>query len=157
MPYAQGRTYLYADSHLMETSDWLVGYADPGLRDKIRPLYLGGAGAMAERAVADAEARRGDEQAAVALEAALMKAKGWSALGAFDPTERSRALDLLGFERQLVFSTFAATQFVGDDPDLLYGGARAHNRAIAEFCRDDPRLVGVGFVPLDVPERAVAA
>ena len=49
--YAQGRTYFDADSHLMETSDWLVGYADPALRDKIRPLHLGGAGAMAEHAV----------------------------------------------------------------------------------------------------------
>src|SRR6476659_8607015 len=127
MPYAQGRTYFDADSHLMETSDWLVGYADPALRDKIRPLHLGGAGAMAEHAVAAAEARRGDEGAAVALEDALMKAKGWNALGAFDPGERSRALDLLGFDRQLVFSTFAATQFASDDTDLLYGGTRAHN------------------------------
>ena len=157
MPYAQGRTYLDADSHLMETSDWLVGYADPDLRDKIRPLYLGGAGAMAERAVADAEARRGDEQAAVALEAALMKAKGWSALGAFDPAERSRALDLLGFDRQLVFSTFAATQFASDDADLLYGGTRAHNRAIADFCSDDDRLIAVGFVPWGAPELSVQA
>jgi len=157
MPYAQGRTYLDADSHLMETSDWLVGYADPDLRDKIRPLYLGGAGAMAEQAVADAEARRGDEQAAVALEAALMKAKGWSALGAFDPAERSRALDLLGFDRQLVFSTFAATQFASDDSDLLYGGTRAHNRAIADFCSDDDRLIAVGFVPWGAPELSTQA
>src|SRR5438270_3014939 len=157
MPYAQGRTYLDADSHLMETSDWLVGYADPDLRDKIRPLYLGGAGAMAEQAVADAEARRGDEQAAVALEAALMKAKGWSALGAFDPAERSRALDMLGFDKQLVFSTFASTQFLDDDPELLYGGTRAHNRAMGEFCGQDDRLVAVGFVPLQDPQRAVEA
>src|SRR5205085_6244980 len=157
MPYAQGRTYLYADSHLMETSDWLVGYADPGLRDKIRPLYLGGAGAMAERAVADAEARRGDEQAAVALEAALMKAKGWSALGAFDPAERSRALDLLGFDAQLVFSTFAATQFASDDPRVPYGATRAHNRAMADFCRADPRLIPAAFVPLATAELATEA
>src|SRR5205085_1462768 len=157
MPYAQGRTYLYADSHLMETSDWLVGYADPGLRDKIRPLYLGGAGAMAERAVADAEARRGDEQAAVALEAALMKAKGWHALGAFDPAERSRALDLLGFEAQLVFSTFAASQFLSDDLEVLYGGTRAHNRAMADFCTHDPRLIAVGYAPWDDPGRMLDA
>jgi len=39
--------------------------------------------------VADAEARRGDAEKARALEDALMKAKGWSALGAFDPAERS--------------------------------------------------------------------
>lgn len=155
MPYAEGRTYYDADSHLMELSDWLVQYADPGVREKIRPLQLAGAGALAEQAVADAEARRGDPAAARRLEEAVMKAKGWNALGAFDPAERSRALDLLGFERQLVFSTFAATQFASDDPDLLYGGTRAHNRAMAEFCADDARMLAVGFVPLSDPARAL--
>src|SRR5262249_13146840 len=61
-------------------------------------------------------------------------------------------LDLLGFARQLVFSTFAATQFFGDDLDLLFGGARAHNRGMAEFCAVDRRLVAVGFVPWGNPE-----
>jgi predicted TIM-barrel fold metal-dependent hydrolase len=153
MSYAAGRTCYDADSHIMELSDWLVGYADPDVRERIRPLYLGGAGKLAEQAVQDAEARRGDAQAARALEENLMQAKGWSALGAFDPAERRRALDLLGFERQLVFSTFAATQFAGDDLELLYGGTRAHNRAMAEFCGDDERLIGVGMVPWADPER----
>jgi hypothetical protein len=27
MPYAEGRVYYDADSHLMETSDWLTGQA----------------------------------------------------------------------------------------------------------------------------------
>jgi predicted TIM-barrel fold metal-dependent hydrolase len=141
----------------METSDWLAGYADPDIREKIRPLHLGAAGAMAEQAVGDAEARRGDERAAIALESALMKAKGWHALGAFDPAERSRALDLLGFGRQLVFSTFAATQFASDDLALLYGGTRAHNRAMADFCSEDERLIAVGFAPWGPPELTVQA
>jgi predicted TIM-barrel fold metal-dependent hydrolase len=71
--------------------------------------------------------------------------------------ERSRALDLLGFDKQLVFSTFAPTQFLGDDLELLYGGTRAHNRAMAEFCADDERLIAVGFVPLQDPTRAAEA
>lgn len=154
MPYAHGRTFYDADSHLMELSDWLVQYADPGVREKIRPLYLGAAGALAEQAVRQAEARRGDPEKARALEDAVMKAKGWNALGAFDPAERSRALDLLGFHKQLVFSTFAATQFASDDPELLYGGARAHNRAMADFCADDDRLIGVALVPWGHPARA---
>src|SRR5688500_17864425 len=147
MPYAEGRVFYDADSHVMETSDWLVQYADPDVRDRIRPLYLGGAGALAEDAVKAAEARRGDPAAAESLEGALMKAKGWSALGAFDKEERRRALDLLGFSKQLVFPTFAATQFAGDDVDLLYGGTRALNRAIADFCADDERLIAVASVP----------
>lgn len=148
MPYAQGRTFLDADSHLMELSTWLVSYADPDVRDRIRPLALGGAGALAEQAVRDAEARREDEAAATALEANVLGKKGWGALGAFDATERSRALDLLGFDAQLVFSTFAATQFTSDDPILLYGGTRAHNRAMADFCAHDARLLAVGYAPL---------
>jgi predicted TIM-barrel fold metal-dependent hydrolase len=140
----------------MELSDWLARFADPGVREKLRPLQLGGAGALAERAVAEAEARRGDTAAAAALEANVMGPKGWSALGAFDPRERSRALDLLGFQRQLVFSTFAPTQFFGDDLELLYGGTRAHNRAMAAFCAEDPRLIGVGLVPWTDPARTRA-
>jgi uncharacterized protein len=153
MPYAEGRTFCDADSHLMELGDWLAPYADPDIREQLRPLYLGGAGKLADQAVQAAAARRGDPEAARALEANLMSAKGWGALGAFDPAERTRALDLLGFHRQLVFSTFSPTQFRGDDLDLLYGGARAHNRAIADFCSHDPRLISVAKVPWGDPER----
>jgi uncharacterized protein len=155
MPYAEGRTYYDADSHLMELSDWLAGYADADVRDEIRPLALGGAGKLAAEAVRAAETRRGDAAAAAALEQNVMGPKGWGALGAFDPTERSRALDLLGFEGQLVFSTFAATQFTSENLDLLYGGTRAHNRAMVDFCSVDPRLFAVGFVPLDNSDLAV--
>ncbi len=157
MPYAEGRAYYDADSHVMETSDWLVRYADPDIRDRIRPLYLGGAGKLADDAVRDADQRKAGAVGLDDIEAGLMTRKGWSAYGAFDPDERSRALDLLGFDRQLVFSTFAPTQFLDDDPELLYGGTRAHNRAMAEFCDHDDRLIAVGFVPLQDPDQAVQA
>jgi predicted TIM-barrel fold metal-dependent hydrolase len=158
MAYAEGRVYLDADSHVMELPGWLESYADPGVRDRIQPLRLGGAGAFADQAVAAAVARKGDADAARALEDKVMTAKGWGGLGAFDRDERSRALDLLGFDRQLVFSTFAPDQFLGaDDPDVLFGGATAHNRAMAEFCADDDRLLPVGFVPWGPPDRTAAA
>ena len=66
MVYAEGRTFYDADSHLMELSDWLVQYADPDVRDRIRPLALGGAGALAAEAVRSAEQRRSDPAAAAA-------------------------------------------------------------------------------------------
>jgi len=157
MAYAEGRVYYDADSHLMETSDWLTNYADPDVRDLLTPLQLGGAGRFAEEAVAAADRRTTNPDETDLETDNLMRAKGWSALGAFDRRERSRALDLLGFDRQLVFSTFAATQFLSPDPAILYGGARAHNRAIADFCSEDERLIAVGMVPLDVPELAVQA
>lgn len=157
MPYTSGQTVYDADSHLMELRDWLGSYADPEIRERIGPLRLGAAGALAEDAVAAAEARRGDTATAAALEADVMRAKGWHALGAFDPAERSRALDHLGFAAQLVFSTFAAGQFASDDPDVLFGGTRAHNRAMVDFCASDLRLLPVGFVPWGPPERTLEA
>src|SRR3546814_20723730 len=73
-----------------------------------------------------------------------------------DSAERSRALDLLGFTSQLVFSTFSLGLFAfSDDLDAVYGGASAHNRMMAAFCGDDPRIVGVGFMPLNDPSRSL--
>ena len=37
MPYAEGRTYHDADSHVMETPDWLVPYAEPDVRERLKP------------------------------------------------------------------------------------------------------------------------
>ncbi len=152
MAYANGRTYLDADSHIMELHDWLASHADPAVRERIGRLRLGGAGRLAEEAVAAATTRRNDPAAAARFDEQVMNAKGWSALGAFDAAERSRALDLLGFDRQLVFSTFSSSQFLfSDDPELRAAGNRAHNRGMVEFCADDPRLLPVGLVPLDDP------
>ena len=156
MPYAEGRVFHDADSHLMETSTWLQQYADPDIREALRPIDLGGAGEHGEEllAIADKAAATADGVTQEKIEAGLMKRKGWLAYGSSDAAERSKALDLLGFDRQLVFSTFATTQFQGRDLDLFYGGSRAHNRGRAEFCAGDSRLLGVGFVPLHDPARA---
>ena len=157
MTYATGRQFFDADSHLMELPGWLEAYADPDIRDRIRPLALGGAGTLTEDAIDAALARKGNSEVARALEESLMSAKGWHGLGAFDPAERTRALDLLGFDAQLVFSTFAPTQYLGDDLELAFGGTRAHNRAMADFCADDARLLPVALVPWGPPELTVQA
>ncbi|HZM40997.1 MAG TPA: amidohydrolase family protein, partial [Acidimicrobiales bacterium] len=115
------------------------------------------AGRMAEAAVREAATRRSDPEARAELEAGVLNAKGWSALGAFDPVERSRALDLLGFERQLVFPTFASSQFLGhEDREVRAAGNRALNRGVVDFCSHDERLMAVAFVPLGDPARAEA-
>ena len=125
--YATGRVYLDADSHVVETEEWLAPFADPALRDRIRGR------STSARAAASWRARRwtGRERRAEAGGSALregdtvMSAKGWPALGRVRQGRAHRALDLLGFHRQLVFSTFAPTQFESDrDLDLLYGGRR---------------------------------
>ncbi|HKV55392.1 MAG TPA: amidohydrolase family protein [Candidatus Binataceae bacterium] len=154
MPYAEGRIYNDADSHIMETEKWLASYADPDIRDRIPPPDFGRTGRMAD----DIGKQR--DWASSNLEANIMIFKGWGAYGAYDPQERTRALDLLGFNCQLVFPSIAPGQFWGTfaqtqhDSALLYGGSRALNRAIVDFCAHDKRLLPVGFVPLDVPELA---
>jgi predicted TIM-barrel fold metal-dependent hydrolase len=64
---------------------------------------------------------------------------------------------MLGFSGQLIFHTYAVGAFIGsDDPDVLYGGAVAQNRALADFCSEDKRLFAVGYLPMKDAERARA-
>jgi predicted TIM-barrel fold metal-dependent hydrolase len=157
MPYAAGRVINDADSHIMESLDWLSRHADLSIRDRLGSMRLEAGGSGAEKAIAKALARQKDPVATAEIASNVVSGpKGWAAYGAIDPGERSKALDDLGFSRQLVFTTFAGSQFLpSSDPEVKYGGARALNRAMADFCSADKRLVGVGVVPLSDPERAV--
>jgi predicted TIM-barrel fold metal-dependent hydrolase len=160
MPYAEGRIIHDADSHVMETPDWLVPYADPGIRDRLEPLRLTGCKPGEETFIEELRRRHGDPAERPEAEQKIMIRKNWSAMGAFIREDRPRALDCLGFASQLVFNTFLSDHFVRyehqRDPDFTYGAARAHNRAIVDFCSVDRRLLPVGFVPLVDFERARA-
>ena len=152
MPYAEGRVYHDADSHVMETPDWIVPYADPGIRDRLQPLYVSTVKPGEESFIDAWRRRHADPNERGTFEAEIMLRKNWSALGSFRKEDRPRALDLLGFSSQLVFNTFMNKHFVrlehADDVELAYGVARAHNRAIVDFCSVDRRLLPVGYVPL---------
>jgi predicted TIM-barrel fold metal-dependent hydrolase len=160
MPYVEGRIVHDADSHVMETPDWLVSYADPRIRHRLEPLRLTGCKPGEETFIDELRARRHDPADRSQAEAELMLRKNWSAMGSFLKEDRPRALDLLGFASQLVFNTFLSDHFVryeqGRDLDFVYGVARAHNRAIADFCSGDRRLLPAGFVPLTDFARARA-
>lgn len=156
MPYAEGRPVMDADSHLMELPDFLDAYLPPdqvGLLEKglfaLREEIIDKARARAEERSTDAE--RGRHAAD-----RLLLDKGWMAMGGWDPAERSRALDLLGFDAQLVFPTFATLMYKLSAQIDTYDGTLAFNRAVADFCADDPRLLAVASVPLRDPERAAA-
>lgn len=155
MVYAGDRRVLDADSHLMEVPGFLDRYAEPELVARFRRPDMGPLRPLVDEAVDRAAARRSDTAQAAEARERLLVDKGWMALGAFDPEERSEVLDLFGFEAQLVFATFAAGMFLGRDIYRLYGGSRALNRAVVEFCAGDDRLLPVAFVPLDDPESAV--
>src|SRR5438034_1594044 len=154
MTYAGGRRMLDADSHVMELADFLDAHIDAEQAPRLRRGGMEALAPVLDKAVERAKQRRADPDKAAAAEDRLLKDRGWSAMGAFDPMERSRVLDLFGFEGQLVFATFATAMFTGRDVDRLYAGAAAQDRAVAEFCQDDPRLLAVAFVPLVDPARA---
>ena len=160
MPYIpEGRIVHDADAHVVETPDWFRQYADPEVRDRIPDLY-GNVAPGETDLIGHFRARHADPEFRARDEEELMTRKNWKATGSFIAEDRPRALDLLGVASQLVFNTFAngALQKAehGDDPDYAYGLARAHNRAMVDFCSVDKRLLPVGYVPLADIDRAAA-
>ena len=152
MPYASDRLIHDADSHLMELDGCLDAYFDrrllkrfhdlPHLRAKDGDLAWSRA-ARAQQA--DPAFRAGDE-------ANILLRKNYQALGSFTAADRPRALDLLGFASQLVFTTYCLGNFgldQSDDLDLCFAAADAHNRMMTDFCRTDRRLLATAYVPLE--------
>lgn len=154
--YVGNRRVLDADSHVMELADFLDDFIDPEFKVQLRDVTGDRLASVLADAVAKSEARHSDAEKTKLAEDRLLQDKGWHAMGAFDPAERSRVLDLFGFEGQLVFATFATARFAGKDEDRLYAGSSAQNRAVANFCSADPRLFPVAYVPLVDPSRALA-
>ena len=161
MPYISDRRVHDADAHIMETPNWLRDYADPALRDRIAPpgyanelKQTGESGRPADLDAAFerlAERHRSAEYRADEA-AEIMGRKNFAATGSFLPEDRGRAIDLMGVASQLVFNTFHNRRLHdwehGDDLDLAYGVARAHNRGMLEFCAADRRMLATCYVPL---------
>ncbi len=160
MPYAEGRTIHDADSHVVETPDWLFPYADPRTRERLEPVFVSSVQPGEESFIDELRRRHRDPEYRARDEAEIMLRKNWKATGSFIKEDRPRALDLLGFASQLVFNTFSNKPLLavehGDDLDFAYGMARAHNRAMVDFCSVDARLLATGYVPLRDFERAQA-
>ena len=158
MSYAGERLIHDADSHLMELPDFLAAHADRADRDLMPSLMEVTTGQFDPRQHAGTKGHPPEVVARlVQAGSAITHGPKWhDALGAFNGKERTLALDLLGFKRQVVFSSFCARLIFEAPLALRYRIARAHNRAMAEFCSADARLIGVAMVPLDDPERALA-
>ena len=160
--HRQGRTIHDADSHMVEPKGWFENYVtdyvaehlDPGLF----PLDLPELQPVLEQATERVAGN--DPELTEALRSNLFGHPGkytqWTAYGAYDGAERSRSLDLMGVSGQLVFPGQAVTRFMrSKDLDVVYGGADGLNRGMIDFCSADVRLLPVGHVPLNDPERAL--
>lgn len=158
MSYAGTRTIFDADSHLMELPDFLTRNASRSIIDQLPDLGAALTGQFNPDSHAG-QARHSAEYVEELLQFGdnLTKGPKWhEALGAFNGEERGQALDLLGFQYQVVFSSFCARLiFDAASNDIAYGAAAAHNRSMAEFCGADKRLIGVAMVPLQDPQRAL--
>ncbi|MGH9013745.1 MAG: amidohydrolase family protein [Acidimicrobiia bacterium] len=147
-----------ADSHVVETPDWLVAYADPDVRDRLKPLYVSSVKPGEDELIEHYRKQHADPEFRARDADEIWLRKNWKATGSFLREDRPGALDLLGFASQLVFNTFENALLLnaehGDDLDFAYGLARAHNRSLVDFCSVDPRLLPVGYVPLADPERS---
>ncbi len=152
MPYASGRVIHDADSHVMETPGWLERFADPDVRDRVPPLHLATTKPGEDRLIARFQRDHADPAYRARDAEEIMLRKNWAATGSFLKEDRPKALDLLGFASQLVFNTFLNETLScaehGDDLPLAYGLARAHNRAMTDFCAVDERLLATAYVPL---------
>jgi hypothetical protein len=160
MTYAHGRTCYDADSHIMELPDFLAEYADADTRERLPRIKVPRVGRLATL-VEEAERNRKHSDSEVAELLALGDKliggpKGYMALGAFNAAERAQALDLLGFARQLVFATFSEGLAFSLERTIeeRYAAARAHNRAMADFCGSVSKRCGSHIVRPAADRRA---
>ena len=158
MTYAGDRLIYDADSHLMELPDFLTTHASADIIDSLPNLKESLTGQFNPDAhVGKIGQSPENVKRLLSLGNNLTKGPKWhDALGAFNGKERGQALDLLGFQKQVIFSSFCARLIFGaSNDDIAYGAAAAHNRAMNAFCENDPRLIGVGMVPFQDPVRAL--
>ena len=162
MTYAGDRAIYDADGHIMELPTHLRDFADPDIRDQI-PLTSYSASSVTEEEVAVLVGQGGkhsDEHLNHLRSLGnglIAQSKEIQALGAFDGRHRSQALDMLGFKKQIIFSTLSARAPFSTklSTRVKYGAVRAHTRAMTAFCGDDERLMGMACISLDEPDLAV--
>lgn len=157
MAYVEDRVVHDADSHIFEPPGYAEDHADPAVRERLREAL----GSSNRPAFIDAAlAKQSDPDFRARDEEEIMLRKNHVAVGAMLASDRPRALDLLGFASQLVFTTTylgALRTFEHrEDLDLAYGLAEGHNRGMVEFCSADRRLLPVCYVPLADIDRAAA-
>ncbi len=159
MAYVEERVIHDADAHTMEPPEWLEHHAPAAVRTYLagNPLWEPSGPIGAE--VDHCRDLQVDDQFRSEAEREIMLRKNYRAHGAWDPVDRSEALDYMGFASQLVFPTMPNTLLEAMEheapPELTYATADAANRAQIEFCARDDRLLPVAYLPLQDIDRAL--
>ena len=152
MPYVEGRVVHDADAHVMETPEWLRAFADPAIRDRVPPLYVATTKPGEERLIDALPRKHADPEYRARDADEIMLRKNWAATGSFlqgGPPARARSARLREPARlQHLPERLPLAAEHGDDVDFAYGFARAHNRAMLDFCAVDRRLLATCYVPL---------
>ena len=78
MPYIEGRTAHDADSHVMETPDWLVEHAEAGIRERIPALYLATTRPGEETLIQKLRRKHADPEYRARDAEELMQRKNWA-------------------------------------------------------------------------------
>ncbi|MCH9675565.1 MAG: amidohydrolase [Gammaproteobacteria bacterium] len=158
MPYIEGQLIHDADAHVMETEDWLDGFATEAVSLRLRAEIGRHFNDRRRDEISTCRALHADASYRADDAAEIMHRKNYRATGAFIKEDRRRALDLIGVASQLVFPTLGTVLLErlehDSDVSLIYGAASAVNRAQADFCAADRRLLAVGYVPLADIHRA---
>jgi predicted TIM-barrel fold metal-dependent hydrolase len=157
--YAAGRLIHDADAHMVEYDGFFEAYADEAVRDRLAELDNGSRGRRLDGAIDAFLAAHHSAGRTGAPAADVLLHKNLDALGSFDAEDRVQALDLLGFQRQLIFTSsflnLMTTLDRNGPQDLSLGATRAHNRGMIDFCSVDSRLLPVCWVPMASIEDAL--
>ena len=158
MPYVENRIIHDADAHTMEPPEWLDEFASSAVAEYVRSSFSIGDNDKVYSEIDSCRALQADEEFRSGAEAEVMLRKNYRAPGAWDPADRSEALDFMGFASQLVFPTMPNTLLENMEhtapAELTYETALAANRAQIAFCSHDPRLLPVAYLPMQDLELA---
>jgi predicted TIM-barrel fold metal-dependent hydrolase len=150
--YADGRSVIDIDAHILEPIGWLRGYATADVAERIPELGVGDPEFTRYLDEAEQDHRRRCTDEAFRDEAERdylkMSRKGWMSFGGWDTSERRCALDRLGFDVQLVFPTGSFAQVLQTPRDVRAAAIIAMNRGLLDFC-SDPRLLATAYVPFE--------
>tara|TARA_Y100001970_G_scaffold253905_1_gene329132 strand:- start:5495 stop:6652 length:1158 start_codon:yes stop_codon:yes gene_type:complete len=159
MPYIENRIIHDADSHTMELPNWFDKFGSKRVQKAFKERFQGSKG-LADTYYENIQDLHKKESYRELNEKELMLRKNYDALGSFNKSDRSEALNLLGVKSQLVFPTspnvwLESLEHAGDI-DLLYEVASATNRTQLDFCSGDKRLLPVTYIPLAHIEKSIA-